>query len=194
MKILQQTFLVVCLLMAFHLQAQETQTESLQQQFDSMLKRSNRWQDFKVVKIVQLNQYQANVQDTLDQFRSVASADKTELAVRQQTIDSLRANKSSLESALTQSKAKEEGISFFGTLINKGTYKTMMWGSIGILVLALIALLMGYRNRASVTKALSVKLSEVETEFETHRQRSLEREQQIRRKLQDEINKNKTDG
>ena len=36
------------------------------------------------------------------------------------------------------------------------------------------------------------KLAETEQEFEEHRKRALEREQQVRRKLQDEINKNKS--
>lgn len=192
MNSIRKIFLAGLVVLAgFQLQAQQAGGQSLQQQFDDMLKQSNRYQDYKVVKIAKLNQYQQNLQDTLDQFRADYSSDQATKANQQRTIDSLQANKLSLETSLQESKAKEEGISFFGTLMKKGTYKMMMWASIGILLLALIALLMGYRNRAAVTKALSLKLSEVEAEFETHRQRSLEREQQIRRKLQDEINKNK---
>ena len=193
MKIVQRVALILCfLLSASYLTAQEG-PQTLQEQFDSMLKRSNRYQDYKVGKIVQLNQFHQNVQDSLDQFRAVAITDKTELATRQQTIDSLKTAKSNLETALSESQAKEEGISIFGSLMKKSSYKTMVWIIIGLLLLGLIGLFMGYRNRASVTRALSMKLSEVETEFEEHRQRALEREQQIRRKLQDEINKNKTD-
>lgn len=175
----------------FAQQAQDTLT--LEEQFDSMIKRSNRYQDYKVVKIVQLNRFHGNVQDSLDGFRAQASSDRSNIAQQRSAIDSLQSANSGLQESLVQSIAKEEGISLFGSLINKGTYKTIMWSIIGLLVILLTVLFLGYRNRASVTKGLSEKLGEVEQEFEDHRQRALEREQQIRRKLQDEINKNKTD-
>jgi hypothetical protein len=67
-----------------------------------------------------------------------------------------------------------------------------MWGIIG--VLTILWLIFTYRFRASnaITKEAKIKLAETEQEFEEHRKRALEREQQVRRKLQDEINKNKT--
>ena len=40
-------------------------------------------------------------------------------------------------------------------------------------------------------KTTKEKLEETDNEFENFRQRSLEREQKIRRKLQDELNKHK---
>jgi hypothetical protein len=42
-----------------------------------------------------------------------------------------------------------------------------------------------------VTKEAKRKLEDIETEFEDHRRIALEREQKVRRQLQDEINKNK---
>jgi len=195
MILVRRIALAICfLLLGINtIQAQLEDGESLEQQFDDMLKQSNRYQDFKVVKIVKLNRFHQNVQDSLDLFRVTSKADNSLIASQQQAMDSLNLSNSKLQSDLSQSQAKEAGISFFGALMQKGTYKTMMWVIIGILLLALIAVIMGYKNRASVTRGLSVKLSEIESEFEEHRQRALEREQQIRRKLQDEINKNKTE-
>ena len=48
-----------------------------------------------------------------------------------------------------------------------------------------------FRTSNRITKESKAKLAETELEFEGFRQRSLEREQQIRRKLQDELNRNK---
>lgn len=175
----------------FSQQAQDTLT--LNEQFESMIKRSNRYLDYKVVKVVELNRFHENAQDSLEGFRSQATSDRSTIARQRLTIDSLQLANSGLQESLVQSKAKEEGILLFGSLINKGTYKTILWSLIGLLVVLLVALFLGYRNRAAVSKGLSEKLGEVEQEFEDHRQRALEREQQIRRKLQDEINKNKTD-
>ena len=43
----------------------------------------------------------------------------------------------------------------------------------------------------SVTKAAKKSLEDTELEFEEHRRVALEREQKVRRQLQDEINKQK---
>ena len=48
-----------------------------------------------------------------------------------------------------------------------------------------------YKKAHVYTKAAQEKQSNLEEEFETFRQKALEREQKVRRQLQDEINKNK---
>ena len=66
-----------------------------------------------------------------------------------------------------------------------------MWGIIGLLVLVVLFLLFKFKNRNTINQATPFNHPETDEEFETHRQQALEREQQLRRKLQDEINKNK---
>ena len=46
-----------------------------------------------------------------------------------------------------------------------------------------------FYNSNTVTKEAQNNLTDVEQEFELHRKKSLEKEQKLRRKLQDEINK-----
>jgi len=48
-----------------------------------------------------------------------------------------------------------------------------------------------FKNSHAVTKEAQLKLAEIEIEFEAYRQKALEQHQQVRRKLQDEINKGK---
>jgi len=49
-----------------------------------------------------------------------------------------------------------------------------------------------YKNSNSITRDVNMSLSEIEGEFEEHRKVALEREQKVRRQLQDELNKHKT--
>ena len=76
--------------------------------------------------------------------------------------------------------------------MTKTQYNVISWS----LILGLMSFLLGsvwrQRSRARKTKDTAEKLKEVTLEFEQHRQRVLEREQVLRRKLQDEINKQKT--
>ncbi len=48
-----------------------------------------------------------------------------------------------------------------------------------------------YKNSNSTTKEAKKNLAEIEDEFDDHRRTALEREQKVRRQLQDELNKQK---
>ena len=66
-----------------------------------------------------------------------------------------------------------------------------MWSIISILLLSLGLFIFKFRNSNVITKDARNKLVEVEEEFDRHRQKTIEEQQQLRRKLQDEINKNR---
>ena len=66
-----------------------------------------------------------------------------------------------------------------------------MWSIIGILIIALAFFLYKFKNSHSVTREILLKLAETEIEIEKARQTRIEEQQHLRRKLQDEINKNR---
>jgi hypothetical protein len=66
-----------------------------------------------------------------------------------------------------------------------------MWAIIGVLGLIVLFLLYKFKNSNAITRDANMKLTEIEAEFDDHRQKNLEQQQILRRKLQDEINKNK---
>ena len=67
----------------------------------------------------------------------------------------------------------------------------ILWSIIAVLLGLLLIYIFRFNRSNSVTLSTNGKFDELEIEYENHRQRSLEREQQLRRKLQDEINKQK---
>ena len=68
----------------------------------------------------------------------------------------------------------------------------MVFFKLGLLSLIIVVLFIKYKSGFDIIKTTKNKLHETDEEFEKFRQRSLEREQQLRRKLQDEINKKKS--
>ncbi len=82
-------------------------------------------------------------------------------------------------------------MTLFGIPMSKGGYSSLMWSIIGILVVLLLVFIYKFKNSNTVTKQAKLSLSETEEEFEEHRRNALEREQKVRRQLQDEINKQK---
>ena len=67
----------------------------------------------------------------------------------------------------------------------------MAFSLLGILTLVIIVLFIKYKSGFDIIKTTKIKLRETDDELDNLRQRSLGREQQLRRKLQDEINKKK---
>ncbi len=159
--------------------------------FDDIINKSNRYEDYKVVKRYKLDNLKKAITDTVVAYKEDISALENNLATNNAQIDALKADLAKIQADLKTAVDAENNMSVFGIQTSKGAYNGIMWSSLGILLLLLLVFIFRFKNSNAVTKDAQAKLVEVEEEFESHRQRSLEREQQIRRKLQDELNKNK---
>ena len=164
---------------------------TLKDQLENVLDKSNSFQDYKVVKKTQIVTLKRNILDSVSSLEKQILSQKSELGLQKTQIDSLRKNLNTTRDNLVASKEKEDGIRLFGILTSKTTYNAIMWGI--ILVLLVIGGFLFYRflNSNKTTNAAQLKMAEMEIELEDHRRSSLEREQKLRRKLQDEINKNR---
>ena len=163
----------------------------INEQFEFILENSNRYKNYKVVKRDWIEKLQKNVADSIRSIQQELSTEITKVASQQTEIEKLKADLATVNQKINDLNTEKDSISLLGIQLSKGSYQTLMWGIIGVLLL--LWLFFAYRFKASnaITKEANAKLAETEHEFEEHRKRALEREQQVRRKLQDEINKNK---
>lgn len=183
--------LALTLISMIHLGHGQESPATLENQVIQIIESSNRYQDYKVIKLSKLNLLQKNVADSVAAFKSTVEENLARIGALEFTIDSLVQNEKGLSADLALAKKKEDGMIVFGNIVNKGTYQIVVWSIIGILVLMVLILFFKFKSSNAITKESNTKLQEIEAEFETHRQKTLEREQQLRRKLQDEINKQK---
>ena len=108
-----------------------------------------------------------------------------------QDIVTLKSNLSNTKSSLDSTIDEKDNMALFGIPMSKTNYSTIMWSVIGVLLALLLLFIYKFRNSNSVTRASQKSLSDIEEEFEEHRRTALEREQIVRRQLQDELNKQK---
>lgn len=167
------------------------QNKTLDDHFVDVIDKSNRYEDYKVVKRYKLDNLKKSVTDTVAAYKAEVAELKSTLTATEAKVVELEKQLADIQAQLSASQTAEDQMSFFGTATSKSSYKTIMWSIIGGLLFLLIIFVLRFKSSNAITKASKVKLQEVEDEYESHRQRSLEREQQIRRKLQDEINKNR---
>ena len=189
------TLLLPLLLFTIPFFAQEAtndvQSNTLEEQFVQVVDKSNNYQDYKIVQKSKINQLRINILDSIKNLKSTIESTNLEIIQKKNRIDSLTHDLKNTELELANSIEKENAIDFFGIETAKSTYNALMWSIISILLLSLGLFIFKFRNSNVITKDARNKLVEVEEEFDRHRQKTLEEQQQLRRKLQDEINKNR---
>ncbi len=167
------------------------QENTLDEQFSEVINKSNSYKEFKVIEKEKINTLKSNVLDSVAAFQQNIEILSEENEQQKTTITKLRNELEVTQNNLSESIEKQNGIQIFGFIINKSTYNIFVILMIVIFHLFLFTLLYKFRKSHTLTKSAEKKLLETEDEYESFRQRSLEREQKLRRDLQDEINKNK---
>ncbi len=193
---MKKIFIIALPLFLFALQALaqdsiQVRKNTLNEQMTEAFEKSNSYQEYKVIKKTQLATLKRNILDSVSALEKRMFAQKSELELQNNEVDSLRQNLKNTQQNLANAKEKEDGIAIFGILTSKATYNIIMWSIIVILLLISGFLFYRFLNSNKITNAAQLKMAEMEIELEDYRRNSLEREQKLRRKLQDEINKNR---
>lgn len=192
MKNIKTKLVLLAILLNFQAFGQEEKKDnSIQSQFTHIIEKSNTYQSYKVISISELEVLQRNIRDSIQVLKTTISDFKTTTNLQNEKIDSITHQIESLELELKNSQENADNISLLGISTQKSSYKTIMWTFITILLILSIILFSLFKKGHGDTKEAKRKLIETESELEELRKSSLEREQKVRRQLQDEINKNK---
>ncbi len=162
---------------------------SLEGQFDKIYRISTTYQVYKVIGKDKYLELKKNVLDSLKDAKSLISEKESLLKAERDNIKGTKDLLLKTQSELEASKKNENSISLFGTELSKTTYNLSLWSIIIVSLLALSYFIFKFSQSNVLTKEAQNNLLDVEQEFEEHRKKSLEREQKLRRQLQDEVNK-----
>lgn len=164
---------------------------TIDNQFEYVIRKSGKYQEYKVVKRTWLYTLKAHTLDSLKAVRQVLNDTKAIVNTQAKEINDLKSSLSNTKTELNNTVDEKDSMSLFGLAMSKAVYNTLMWFIIAVLFTMLLFFVYKFKNSNTLTKQAKVKLRELETEYEDHRRVALEREQKVRRQLQDEINKNK---
>jgi len=168
-------------------------TGSVKNQFDYLITKSYKYKDYKSVKTNWLYKLKANVADSISALKKEIIIANSSINSQNKTIDSLKLAVNSSKETVNNLNTKIQSISIIGLQINKGTFKTIVFSFIAILAVLLLFFITKFKQSNSITVQTNQALKELDEEFEAHRKIALEREQKVRRQLQDELNKQKKD-
>jgi|TARA_R110001606_G_scaffold289214_1_gene437236 hypothetical protein len=162
---------------------------SLEGQFDKIYRISTTYQVYKVIGKDKYLELKKNVLDSLKDAKNLISEKESLLKAERDNIKGTKDLLLKTQSELEASKKNENSISLFGTELSKTNYNLLLWSIIIVSLLALFYFIFKFSQSNVLTKEAQNNLLDVEQEFEEHRKKSLEREQKLRRQLQDEVNK-----
>ena len=166
--------------------------QPLQQQFDEMVRGGWRYQGNRTIRQEYLETFMAHVADSLAMKNERIGELREEVSTRDARIGELQTELGDRENSIASLSEEKDNMSLLGFPVGKATYSLILWG----LVIALGAFLLFALSRTRYAVASSSELArdneKLTAELEKSRKRRLEVEQNLRRKLQDEINKRGT--
>jgi len=170
-------------------QSDSESVNSLSNQFEELKKKSNNYQNYEVVDRAVLDDFWNNIEDSLNVQKQEISDLKKNLSSTQKNVTELEAQISERDNKITEQSERIDNMSFLGVQISKGTYVTITWAIIFILIVVVLIVYFRFKKANKVTTETRKEFNSLQSEFETHRQRARENETKIKRDLQTEINR-----
>lgn len=164
---------------------------TIDNQFEYVIRRSNNYQEFKVVKKTWLYDLKAHTIDSLNAVHKELSDSQATINSQSNEISQLKTDLTTTKTNLENTINEKDSMALFGLQMSKGGYNVLMWTIIAALLALLLLFVYKFKNSNTITKQAKKALLETEEEYEEYRRNSLEREQKVRRQLQDELNKQK---
>lgn len=188
MKSFIQLFLIVFLSQSLFAQ-QKKDTLTLTQQFDKIYRTSTSYQEYKVISKARFQNLKGNVQDSINILQKDIQEKSSIISSQKDSISESKKVIATLSGDLNQTIAEKNSMSLLGILMSKSAYNILVWSIIIGLLAALLFFIYKFKSSNIYTVEAKSNLQEIEEEFATHKKKSLEKEQKLRRQLQDEINK-----
>jgi small-conductance mechanosensitive channel len=160
---------------------------SIADQFQFAIDKSSNFQDYKVIKQIWITRLKSNTLDTLLTLKTNLKGAKDLVHEKATLIESLQS-----ELNITQSDLKKKNsFSFFGIMVSKSGYDSIMWAIIIGLLVGLGFIIAAFRRSYTVISQTKKDLNDLKDEFELYRKKALKSKEEAVRQLYDELNKYK---
>jgi hypothetical protein len=148
------------------------------------MKKSTTYQDYKVIKVVGINQFWDNVNDTIRVIHSNYYGAQKEITGLKVELASTKDTLDVTSTALEESNYGRDRISFLGIPLLKGAYNSLVWGIILLLIVIVVVLFIRFMKSNSITKNTNKEYNKLEEDFEAYKKNSRENEINLKRELQ----------
>lgn len=162
---------------------------TLANQFDHLNYISKNNYDYKMVRKTNLDIIKKNVVDSVSKLQKEINTLKSASSNYGSTTKSLQDSVQILQDQLAQEQEKVDSFSFLGISTSKSTYNTIVWLIIAGLLISTVTFLFSFRKAKVNTDEYQKTADQAQEELALFRKKALEKEQALKRQLQDELNK-----
>lgn len=145
--------------------------------------------DFKLIRRVNLETVRKNVADSLRELRNEINESAMTVQSQLSQIAALGDSLASTKERLRISESQQDRVSLLGISLDKSTVSVLFVSIVSVLGLLLAFYIYRFNHGHVLTRQARKSYDDLQEEFEAHRKKALEREQKLKRQLQDEINR-----
>ena len=191
-KLTRKTILIlfVFLVNLGTLKAQE-KSKKLTNDLSTLIDNSNDFKEYKVVKKSTIISFQASLNSYIKQEESIQINLENEIKANEEVIKTLGKEMKAFKTANEKLMSEKATIGFLGFSVSKSNYSVIMWTLFLVTLVIAVILFLSFKRANKVTKSSKTALAELEEEYQSYRGVCVEREQNLRRQLFDEVKKNK---
>ncbi|WP_262246759.1 hypothetical protein [Parapedobacter soli] len=162
---------------------------TIDSQFDYLYAISRTQDGFEHVRRANLELIRKNVADSIRALTREITALKAKEDGQQAAVSAMTDSLALVREELQTAEQEKDSFSFIGISLKKATYSLIMWGIVLLLAAALAIYVYRFNQSHVVTRDTKKAIADLQDEFDQHRKRAMEKEQKLKRQLQDEINK-----
>jgi len=164
---------------------------TVENQLNVIVSNSTEQNGVKMIRKADLETLHSDVITLLSRNENDLTASKEVIESKNAEIKDLLTQVDEANSKVAATDTANETFLFLGMSLSKALYHSVMWSMVFTLVIFAVFLTTRFKKANGITREAKEKLAEVEEEFESFKRNAIEREQKLRRQLQDEINKQK---
>lgn len=164
----------------------DSTANSVIDQFETTITKSNNYQDYKVIKKEAIRDLQTQVVNEINRLETEILSHSKTISERDQRITALKSEVDSLQNA-TESLAKQQDeMLLFGSVsLTKISYRIVMWSTASVLFLLLLFFIFRFRRSYLINAEIKDNLRGLENEFQNYKHNALDKQQKLGRELQD---------
>lgn len=161
-----------------------TKAQSLEEQFNAMIEKSSTYDNYKVIKISEINDFWKNVDESTKAKSAEIQRLQSQVNSLQVEIDSAKSQLIKVKSDLVSSLEVNDSIQFLGMELTKSTYHIIVWVIILILIVLSVMAYLMYMNSNKTTSRVKKDYAQLNKELEAHKDKAREMQVKLKRELQ----------
>jgi hypothetical protein len=163
--------------------ASATDSTDIKGQFESLYKKSNTYEQNKVIQISDYNTLKKNSTDSIRMYKKEATSHLQETNSLKSKLETNDTELAQLKEELTTTKNMQDSLNLLGMEVNKKSYSLIMWGVVFCMAIISTVLFLMYKRGLLVVNEARTRLKEVLEELEKLRKSGILREQMLGNEL-----------